>query len=362
GRRFEVVGLAAGTSRELLARQIRAVKPRWAALRSQADGAWLRALCPEVDVVCGDDAASELASRDDVDVVVNAVVGAAGLAATLAGLEAGRTVALANKESLVVGGALVARALASGGGRILPIDSEHSALLQALDAGRREDVDRLLLTASGGPFLEHDLDAIEKADASQALRHPTWNMGARITVDSATLVNKAFEVVEAHYLYGFPYERIDVLIHPSSIVHSLVEYVDGSVIAQMANHDMRIPIQYALTYPERLSTGLPRLNLAATGALEFRAVPADRFPAFATVLDAAGRGGTALAAVNAADEVLVSRFLRNEIRFGGIAQGVAEILRRWDDEIHEREATDLEVVRRVDAWARAAAASCVCAD
>jgi 1-deoxy-D-xylulose-5-phosphate reductoisomerase len=309
-------------------------------------------------MLSGEGAAAALASQDDVDVVVNAVVGAAGLAATLAALRRGRTVALANKESLVIGGELVARVLAENGGRLLPIDSEHSALLQALDAGRREDVHRLILTASGGPFLDADLDSLDHATAAQALRHPTWSMGPRITIDSATLVNKALEVVEAHYLYGVSYERIDVLIHPSSIVHSLVEYADGSVIAQLAPHDMRIPIQYALTYPERVDTGISRLDLGSVGRLEFRPLPPNRFPAFDVVLSAARRGGTALAAVNAADEVLVGRFLRDEIPLGAISRGLSETLKAWERAPIPRTADHLEAVLAADRWARALAAVC----
>lgn len=358
GRHFDVVGLAARTNRERLANQVAAWQPRKAALRDEKDAAWVRERCPGVEMLSGEGAAAALASQDDVDVVVNAVVGAAGLAATLAALRRGRTVALANKESLVIGGELVARVLAENGGHLLPIDSEHSALLQALDAGRREDVHRLILTASGGPFLDADLDSLDHATAAQALRHPTWSMGPRITIDSATLVNKALEVVEAHYLYGVSYERIDVLIHPSSIVHSLVEYADGSVIAQLAPHDMRIPIQYALTYPERVDTGISRLDLGSVGRLEFRPLPPNRFPAFDVVLSAARRGGTALAAVNAADEVLVGRFLRDEIPLGAISRGLSETLKAWERAPIPRTADHLEAVLAADHWARALAAVC----
>lgn len=356
GRRFDVVGLAAGTSRERLVDQLKTWRPSRASLREEKDAAWVRERCPGVDVLSGEGSAAALASQD-ADVVVNAVVGAAGLSATLAALGCGRTVALANKESLVIGGELVTRALGENGGRLLPVDSEHSALLQALDAGRREDVHRLILTASGGPFLDVDLDSLDDVTAAQALRHPTWSMGPRITIDSATLVNKAFEVVEAHYLYGVPYERIDVLIHPSAIVHSLVEYGDGSVMAQLAPHDMRIPIQYALTYPERVDTGIPRLDLASVRRLEFRSLPPGRFPAFDVVLSAARLGGTALAAVNAADETLVARFLRGEVPFGAISHGLSKTLDAWERAPIPRNADHIEAILAADRWARAFAAA-----
>ena len=356
GKAFRVVGLSAHTNCELLAEQIEAVCPRVVSLAAGEGAERLRRRFPRVRVLEGDGGPAELATLEEIDVVVNAIVGAAGLAATLAALSRGRTVALANKESLVIGGPLVRAALARHGGRLIPVDSEHSALFQCLDAGRRDDVRRLILTASGGPFLNLDPAARASATAEDALRHPTWSMGRRITVDSATLVNKAFEVIEAHVLFDVPYDRISAVIHPESIVHSLVEFRDGSILAQAATHDMRIPIQYALTYPERVDTGLPRLDVAALGCLEFRRLEEDQFPAFATVLAAALAGGSAPAAANAADEVLVGRFLRGDIVYEDLAIGLAVTLDRWRTEVAEDgRPLDLSTVESVDRWARSIA-------
>jgi 1-deoxy-D-xylulose-5-phosphate reductoisomerase len=356
GKAFRVVGLSAHTNHELLAEQIEAVCPRVVSLAAGEGAERLRGRFPHVRVLEGDGGPAELATLEEIDVVVNAIVGAPGLAATLAALSRGRTVALANKESLVIGGPLVRAALERHGGRLIPVDSEHSALFQCLDAGRRDDVRRLILTASGGPFLNLDPAARASATAEDALRHPTWSMGRRITVDSATLVNKAFEIIEAHVLFDLPYDRISVVIHPESIVHSLVEFRDGSILAQAATHDMRIPIQYALTYPERVDTGLPRLDVAALGCLEFRRLEEDQFPAFATVLAAALAGGSAPAAVNAADEVLVGRFLRGDIVYEDLAIGLAVTLDRWRTEVAEDgRPLDLSTVESADRWARSIA-------
>ncbi len=329
GRAFRVVGLSARTNDRLLGDQVRAVSPDVVSIVDGNAAARLRATFPRLPVLEGEAASAELAGREGVDVVVNAIVGAAGLSATLAALERGRTVALANKESLVTGGDLVRETLARRTGRLLPVDSEHSALLQCLDAGRRSDVRRLILTASGGPFLGMDRDARSRVSPADALRHPTWSMGRRITIDSATLVNKAFEVIEAHFLFDVPYGDISVVIHPASVVHSLVEYRDGSALAQAAAHDMRIPIQYALTYPERFDTELPRPDLARWDRMEFRPLDEGEFPAFGVVLAAAREGGNAPAAINAADEVLVARFLRGDLGFDGISRGIAATLDAW---------------------------------
>ena len=354
GRESRVVALSARTNDTLLGEQIQATSPQVVSLSDPAGAQRLRRRFPGVTVLDGEDGPAKLASLDDVRIVVNAIVGAAGLSATLAALSRGRTVALANKESLVTGGELVRDALATAGGRLLPIDSEHSALLQCLDGGRRDDVRRLILTASGGPFLGMERAARAAVTAADALRHPTWSMGKRISINSATLVNKAFEVIEAHYLFDVPYERISVLIHPASIVHSLVEFLDGSIIAQAATHDMRIPIQYALTYPERVDTGLPRLDLTELDRLEFRRLDEEEFPAFGTVLAAAREGKSAPAAVNAADEVLVSRFLRGDLPFDGLARGLALALEGWRAEFGGREQPlALADVQSADRWARA---------
>ncbi len=358
GRTFRVVALSARANDALLANQIKTVRPDVVSLVDRGGAQRLRDRFPGLHVVDGEGGASEIAALDGVDVVINAVVGAAGLAATLAALSRGRTVALANKESLVAGGELVRAALAEGGGRLVPIDSEHSALLQCLGAGRANDVRRLILTASGGPFLGMDRAKRVTVSAADALRHPTWSMGRRITIDSATLANKAFEVIEAHYLFDVPYDRISVVIHPASIVHSLVEFRDGSILAQAAAHDMRIPIQYALTYPERVDTELPRLDLPQLGRLEFHELDGEEFPAYGSVLAAAREGGSAPAAMNAADEVLVARFLRGDTAFDTIARGLDATLDGWRGKFGQSPGPlSLDGVASADRWARSFAST-----
>lgn len=356
GRPIDVVALSAGRNAELLGRQIETFAPRLAAILGEEDARALQRRVPATRVLFGESSLGELAAAEGVDLVVNGLVGAVGLAPTLAALGQGRTVALANKESLVVGGDLVRRALEDHGGRLLPLDSEHSGLRQCLDGGRREDVARLLLTASGGPFLRTPIGRLPAASVEDALAHPNWSMGSRITIDSATMVNKAFEVIEAHHLFQVPYEAIGAVVHPQSIVHALVEFRDGSILAQLATHDMRIPIQYALTYPERLETRLPRLAFEDLRDLSFESVDEERFPAFFVVLEAASLGRSAPAAINAADEVLVDRFLRGAISFTEIACGLQVILDRWSREM-AHESPSLETIRRVDDWARRAAAT-----
>jgi len=350
GRPIEVVGLAAGRNVDLLEEQIASFEPRVVSVAAP-EAAERLSRRSSLRVLHGNEGLCELARLDGVDLVVNGLVGAIGLAPTLAALGVGRPVALANKESLVVGGDLVRAALETGEGRLFPLDSEHSGLFQCLEAGRRADVERVILTASGGPFLRVDVDALERVTPSEALAHPNWAMGSRITIDSATMVNKGFEVVEAHHLFDLPYDRIDVVVHPESIVHAIVSYEDGSTIAQLAAHDMRIPIQYALTYPERVGTDLPRLAWGEKRNLTFEPLDEDRFPAFPVVIAAAEAGGSALAAVNAADEILVSRFLAGEIPFSGIARGLDAVVGRWRTEIDDISVT-LEHLLAVDRWAR----------
>ncbi len=355
GHPIDLLALAAGSNLDLLCEQIDSYRPQAACIASESDARTLRTRYPDLEVVFGDDGLVRLAEIAGCDVVVNALVGSVGLAPTLAALRLGRLVALANKESLVIGGELVLRAIAEHGGRLFPLDSEHSAVFQCLEAGR-QNIAKVILTASGGPFLRTKIERLEDVSPAQALSHPNWSMGSRITIDSATMVNKAFEVIEAHYLFDLPYERIDAVVHPESIVHALVEYDDGSMIAQLAPHDMRIPIQYALTYPERTSTDFPRLDLAGSRQLGFEPLDVERFPAFAVVLSAAHDGGSAPAAVNAADEILVSRFLAEEIPFPGIAAGLEAVLGTWRAEISDGSLT-LAHLLDVDRWARELAAS-----
>jgi 1-deoxy-D-xylulose-5-phosphate reductoisomerase len=299
----------------------------------------------------GREALLEAATHPDADVVVNALVGAAGLEPTLAALAAGKRVALANKESLVCGGPLVLEAARRGGGELVPVDSEHSAILQCLAGTHPRDVRRLVLTASGGPFREMPPELLETVTPADALRHPTWDMGAKVTIDSATLANKALEVIEAHFLFGVDYARIEAVVHPQSIIHSMVEMVDGSVLAQMGFPTMELPVLYALTYPERLPYECRRFDPVAAGTLTFEAVRPDRFPAFALGVEAGRAGGTAPAVFNAANEVAVAEFLAGRAPFGGIPRAIADALSRWPG----GPVRVLDDVRQADAWARRAA-------
>jgi 1-deoxy-D-xylulose-5-phosphate reductoisomerase len=306
--RFRVVALAARSNEALLAAQVARFRPAIAVLvegRAAPDREWLT----------GSEALLMAASHPDVDIVVNAVVGAAGLAATLAALESGKRLALANKESLVAGGALVLDALRRGGGELIPVDSEHSAILQCLPGGAPLGVRRLILTASGGAFRDRSRAELETVTPRDALRHPTWDMGPKITVDSATLVNKALEVVEAHFLFDLPYDRLETVVHPQSVVHSMVEFEDGSVLSQMGFPTMELPILYALTHPNRIPDGVRRFDPIEAGPLTFEPVDHERFPAFGLGVAAGRAGGTAPAVYNAANEVAVAAFLDCTIRF-----------------------------------------------
>ena len=318
--RFEVTALTAHTNAELLAEQVRQFRPAYVGLvngNEQAQHGWH----------CGTECLVDAATRDDTDIVLNAVVGAAGLDATLAALRAGKRVALANKETLVLAGPLAERACAEGGGEIVPVDSEHSAILQCIASRPSTDVRRVILTASGGPFRGWSEDQLEDATVEDALRHPTWSMGRKITIDSATLANKALEVIEAHFLFGLPYDRIDVVVHPQSIVHSFVEFIDGSVVAQMSVPSMELPVLYALTHPERLADdGIPPFDPVAVSPLTFEPVDAGRFPALRLGIAAGKRGGAAPAVYNAANEQAVALFLAGRMRFGDIPRAIESAL------------------------------------
>ena len=323
--RFHVAALTAFTNSSLLAEQVARYAPTFVGcVRAPA-------AAPQ-DWRTGERCLVDAATRDDVDNVLNAVVGSAGLDATLAALERGKRVALANKESLVMGGALVSAAAARGGGTLVPVDSEHSAILQCIGSRPISEVRRLVLTASGGPFREWSRDQMDGASLADALRHPTWRMGRKITVDSATLVNKALEVIEAHFLFGIPYECIDVVVHPQSVVHSFVEFVDGSVLAQLGAPSMELPILYALTHPDRVrDTGVFPFDPVALSPLSFEAVRHDDFPALGLGLQAGRRGGAAPAVFNAANEQAVAIFLEGAIRFGDIARAIQSALSRFGD-------------------------------
>ena len=351
---FEVVGLAAGRNLRLLADQICAFRPRGVAIAREEDLPALRRRLKdltEVAIFAGPQGIPQLLEAVPADLVVNGLVGAAGLLPTLTALERRIDVALANKESLVIGGPLVRQALQKGGARLLPIDSEHSALFQLLQGCAPEEVQRVVLTASGGALRDWPPEKIPRATPEQVLNHPTWAMGARITVDSATLVNKAFEVIEAHWLFGLPWERIGVVIHPQSVVHALVALTDGSLLAHLGEPDMRVPIQYALTYPKRAAHPWAPLKLEGL-ALEFRALEPERYPAFGLVVEAGQRGGTFPAVANAADEVAVERFLHEEIEFGAIPRLLEEALEAHEPRALPQEELTLEAVLEADRWAR----------
>ncbi len=337
---FRVVALTAGRNSARLEAQCAEWSPRFAGLAA-GDGT-------SNGIPSGPEVLVEAATHPEVDVVVNAVVGAAGLDATLAALRAGKRVALANKETLVMAGDLVAESALEGGGDVVPVDSEHSAVLQCL-AGAEASLSRLILTASGGPFREWDADRIRAATVTEALNHPTWNMGHKITVDSATLANKALEVIEAHFLFGLPYDAVEVVVHPQSIIHGFAEFCDGSVVAQLGFPTMELPILYALTHPRRLpDDGVRRFDPVAAGPLTFEPVRTDVFRAFGLGVAAGRAGGTAPAVFNAANEVAVAAFLEGRLSFGAIADVIDQVLERDGSE----PVATLEAVRAADHRAR----------
>jgi 1-deoxy-D-xylulose-5-phosphate reductoisomerase len=340
--RFSVAALTAFTNAPLLREQAELYRPRYVGL-VDGDSAALS------EWRTGPGCLVEAASRDDVDIVLNAVVGAAGLDATLAALERGKRVALANKETLVVAGALVEQACRRGGGEIVPVDSEHSAVLQCIAGRPRNDVRRVILTASGGPFRGWSRARIERATVADALQHPTWRMGRKITVDSATLVNKALEVIEAHFLFGFPYDRIEVVVHPQSVVHSFVEFVDGSVLAQVGVPSMELPVLYALTHPERVAdTGVPPFDPVELSPLTFEPVRDDDFPALRLGIAAGRHGGAAPAVFNAANERAVALFLEGRITFGEISRAIDSAL----SALRDRPGDSRDALLAADAAAR----------
>jgi len=352
---WEIVGLAAGSKASQLAQQANRVHPQAIAIVREDRMAQLKeALDYAAEIFAGDDALVALLNAVDFDCAVCAVVGAAGLAATLRAVELGKRVALANKEALVVAGSLVLRLAKSSGAEIIPVDSEHSAVFQAMHAGHRDEVRRVYLTASGGPFRNWTVEAMDAATVSDALQHPTWDMGPKITIDSATMMNKAMEVVEARWLFDLDPERIDVLVHPESVVHSMVEFCDGSMIAQMGTPDMRTPIQYALTYPARHPCPSESLDLAKLGRLTFQTPDLGRFPALSLGYQVARRGGTCGAVFNAANERAVELFRDGGLGFCDIARVTEQALREHE---YKKEPT-LDDLLAADRWARDEVARC----
>ncbi|KAB2892019.1 MAG: 1-deoxy-D-xylulose-5-phosphate reductoisomerase [Desulfobulbaceae bacterium] len=329
--RFEVVALAAGSNVELLAAQALEFQPSCVSVCDERHGRLLGLKLPahwHNRILWGEAGNQEVAAYASADITVSAIVGAAGLRPTLAAIQAGKDVGLANKETLVMAGRIVMDAVAAQGVQLLPVDSEHSAIFQALEAGRRVDVKKIILTASGGPFRGRTADSLRKVTLAEALNHPKWKMGKKISIDSATLMNKGLEVIEASWLFGMPVDAIEVLVHPQSIVHSLVEFRDGSVIAQLGIPDMRIPIAYALTYPERLSLPMPSLNLAECGRLDFFEPDHQSFPAVNLAYAALRAGGVLPAVLNAANEVAVEAFLQGRIDFTAIVDIVSTTMDR----------------------------------
>lgn len=348
---FIVTALAAGRNLGLLKSQIERFRPRLAAVVDEEHACELRRLLnanSATAVFFGPEGYREVAAAAGTDLVVSAMVGAAGLIPTLEAIEAGKTIALANKETLVMAGSIVLQKAEAKGVHIIPVDSEHSAIFQCLQGHKREDVRRIILTASGGPFLHASAEELKEVTPAQALRHPNWTMGRKITIDSATMMNKGLEVIEAGWLFGLPVTAVDVLIHPRSIVHSLVEYRDGSMIAQLGVPDMRIPIAYALAFPRRLPRTDPPLDLLKAGPLEFFKPDLERFPGLQLAYDAAGRGGTMPAVLNGANECAVAAFIDDQIGFCDICLVVEEVL-----DLHDvQQEPTIDAILAADRWAR----------
>ncbi|RUS46339.1 1-deoxy-D-xylulose-5-phosphate reductoisomerase [Cohnella sp. AR92] len=353
---YEVVALAAGANGDLLLEQAHRFRPRVVSVASEETAEKLRGqLPPGTKLLVGEEGLTEVSSGSGADYVVCALVGSLGLRSTLAAIDAGAAIGLANKETLVTAGHIVTKRAKEKGVPLLPIDSEHSAIFQCLNGEDSKAIKRLLITASGGSFRDRSREELVGVTVEDALKHPNWSMGAKITIDSATMVNKGLEVIEAHWLFGLPYNRIDVVLHPESIVHSMVEFADTSVIAQLGNPDMRVPIQYALTYPERRPSPAAPLDLIKAGTLHFREMDFARYPCLRMAYEAGRAGGTTTTAFNAANEAAVARFLRGEISFLSIESIIEKVLEK-----HAASAIalpDLGTILETDAWARREAGS-----
>jgi len=358
GPDYSVYALSAHSKVELLAEQVRAFRPKVAAITDATCRERLVDLLGDLDVevLSGPESLVALAELDEVDIVLTAVVGAAGLPAVLAAAKNGKRLAIANKEPLVIAGELLMAEAARSGSEILPVDSEHSAVFQAMQAGKPAEVARIILTASGGPFREFSAEEIRGVSLEQALAHPTWDMGPKITIDSATMMNKALEIIEASWLFDVPVEKIEVLIHPESIVHSLVEFVDASVIAQLGEPDMCLPIQYALTYPDRLPGPAKAPQLAEIGSLNFSRPNPEAFRALPLAYEVSRSGGTAAVVFNAANEAAVEEFLAGRIKFVNILELVEDCLNKHD----VKTGVSLEELLEADEWARREVAALAC--
>jgi len=342
---FNIVGLTANTNAALLAELAEKFRPKYVALANAGKVEALRSGCPpQTEVLGGVAGVTAVASAPEADIVLSAIVGSAGLGPILAAIEAGKTVALANKEPLVMAGSIITELAESKGATLLPVDSEHNAIFQCLHGNRDQEVHKIVLTASGGPFYNEDPEALD---------HPTWDMGAKISVDSATLMNKGLEVIEAHWLFGVDVERIEVVIHPSSVVHSMVEFVDGSIIAQLGKSDMRLPIQYALTYPERIESNVDRLSITEVSPLEFFKPSLEKFPCLGLAYEAAKAGGTMPCVLNAANEAAVEAFLRRGLGFRDIPRVIESVM----SEHKVKGEPTLDELLAADKWARECASS-----
>jgi 1-deoxy-D-xylulose-5-phosphate reductoisomerase len=339
----------------LLAKQVKEFSPNCVSIRNEQDVPRLRRLLGnhKVEILWGESGASAVASSAEVDVVLAAIVGGAGLMPCLQGVLAGKEIALANKEALVMAGELFVDAAKQRGVRLLPVDSEHSAVFQCLQGNHRAEVDKIILTASGGPFLRTPLSRLDKVSVAQALKHPNWKMGQKITIDSATMMNKGLEVIEARWEFDMQPDRIDVVIHPESVVHSMVRYQDGSIIAQLGIADMRIPIAYALAFPHRLEGSWPPLDLKRHGQLNFMPLEKRRFPALSLAYAALREGGTMPTVLNAANEVAVAAFLDRRIGFREIHRIITRTMHKHSN----RRATEVGEILEVDRWAREKASS-----
>jgi len=355
--RFKIHGMVAGRNLKRLATQIKEFSPRCVAIKNEEDVPRLRRLIGKnrVEIFFGEKGATKVATATEVEVVLAAIVGGAGLMPTLKAVRAGKEIALANKEALVMAGELFVNEAKQRGIRILPVDSEHSAIFQCLQGNRRDEVDKLILTASGGPFLRTPLKRLDKVTVEQALKHPNWKMGQKITIDSATMMNKGLEIVEARWEFDMESDRIEVVIHPQSVVHSMVRYQDGSIIAQLGVPDMRIPISYALAYPHRLKGQWEALDLTRHRELNFLPVEKKRFPALVLAYEALKEGGTMPAVLNAANEVVVAAFLERKIGFREMHRVIDKTMQSHDT----RRPKEVDEILDVDRWARDKASSLI---
>ncbi|GIP14584.1 1-deoxy-D-xylulose 5-phosphate reductoisomerase 2 [Paenibacillus montaniterrae] len=352
--KFQIIALSAGSNIELLKQQIDKYSPRLVSVATKEHAEQLSAyVSSSVQVMYGEQGLIEVAAVSEADIVVTAIMGSRGLPATLAAIDAGKQIGLANKETLVTAGHIVMERAKQRGVQILPIDSEHSAIFQCLNGETRKQIERITLTASGGSFRDYTREQLTNVSVEQALKHPNWSMGAKITIDSATMANKGLEVIEAHWLFDVSYEQIDVVIHPESIIHSYVEFVDRSVVAQLGMPDMRVPIQYALTYPDRIANKTERLSLAQIGQLNFRPMDTERYPMLRLAFECGKAGLSAPIVYNAANEVAVDRFLKKEISFLDIERVVETALSKHAG----CEVDTIEAIVAVDQEARAIAAA-----